>query len=762
MVRDAHHNMLPNIVGIYPPRNDDPDRHELYCALMLMLFRPWRSIEMLKTDHVSWTSEFENYAQQIDQRTLDLMDNLQYLHRSEAAAQDRDKAESGEVNSENVEREEEEHDEEDLEETEDLLPGTQTITSETIEDARRLRVRPVDALHGQEAVAIGEMFGVFTGTNYVGRQATVGDVGAWERLERWQNEMWKEEVCDEEVREGADADVVMMEGTDPGLPDVVRGEVAEEGLTAVEVDELLEDQRRAYDIVTTHLDRELQDENPPQLLMLIVGEGGTGKTRLIQTITEYFKSKGVERLLVKSAYTGIAASLIDGKTTHTVAALSVNNHNMSEKTKNKLTTFWNQRRYLVIDEVSMISRRMLALISQRLSVAKATAGMQDLPFGGINVILAGDFHQFPPVATKKRAPLYYEIDIEKGDTVEECTGRETYEMFQTVVILKEQVRVTDPGWLELLQAIRYGNVTAKHVDILNSLVLTNPACPNTDFSCAPWTEASLVTPRHAVRIPWNNVAVESHCKRNRLQMFVCPADDTIRGRRLGLEERLSVALKRSGTRAGESKSLPDDVTLSVGMKVMVTLNVDVDADITNGARGVIEDIVLDPREPACENDTVIRLTYPPCYLLVKLSRTRLKALHDLPEGVIPIQPATKSFTISTRTSGPEKKTVKRRQFPITGAYAFTDYRAQGQTLPAVIVDIANPPQAELSLCNIYVALSRSRGRETIRLLREFDKSNLFKQVDEALLKEDERLDKLDRLTRAVSLMTIKMIGLLTV
>ena len=91
--------------------------------------------------------------------------------------------------------------------------------------------------------------------------------------------------------------------------------------------------------------------------------------------------------------------------------------------------------------------------------------------------------------------------------------------------------------------------------------------------------------------------------------------------------------------------------------------------------------------------------------------------------------------------------VKRKQYPLTAAYAFTDYRSQGQTIPYAIVDIATPPTGGLSLLNIYVALSRSSGRDTIRLLRDFD-DKLFEKRDYcALLPEDERLDEMDRQTR---------------
>ncbi|KAI0720528.1 hypothetical protein C8T65DRAFT_562128, partial [Cerioporus squamosus] len=57
---------------------------------------------------------------------------------------------------------------------------------------------------------------------------------------------------------------------------------------------------------------------------------------------------------------------------------------------------------------------------------------------------------------------------------------------------------------------------------------------------------------------------------------------------------------------------------------------------------------------------------------------------------------------------------------MTAAYAFTDYRAQGQTIPYVIIDIATPPPpGNLSLFSLYVALSRNLMQFDDRL-RELD------------------------------------------
>ena len=125
-------------------------------------------------------------------------------------------------------------------------------------------------------------------------------------------------------------------------------------------------------------------------------------------------------------------------------------------------------------------------------------------------------------------------------------------------------------------------------------------------------------------------------------------------------------------------------------------------------------------------------------------------LEGLDEGVIPVQVATCNFQIKVQQVGGKyvKRSVCRRQFPMTLAYAFTDYRSQGQTIPFVMVDIATPPTGGLSLFNLYVALSRSSGRLTIRLLRDFDNTTFMQLHSASLLQEDDRLDKLDALTKS--------------
>lgn len=66
------------------------------------------------------------------------------------------------------------------------------------------------------------------------------------------------------------------------------------------------------------------------------------------------------------------------------------------------------------------------------------------------------------------------------------------------------------------------------------------------------------------------------------------------------------------------------------MKVMITENIEIDLDLTNGAQGEIVDIALHPDEPPIGDKPVVHLEYMPAYILIKLSRTRTTTLEGTP------------------------------------------------------------------------------------------------------------------------------------
>lgn len=175
------------------------------------------------------------------------------------------------------------------------------------------------------------------------------------------------------------------------------------------------------------------------------------------------------------------------------------------------------------------------------------------------------------------------------------------------------------------------------------------------------------------------------------------------------------------------------VEFAKGMEVMVTYNVETDLDVANGSRGRIIDVVLDEEEPAFEGDrSEVDLHFMPAFLLIKMDRTRADTLPGLPTGVLPLEPMSKSFVVNLLNGQAQR--VKRTQLPLTVAYAFTDMRSQGQTIPHVVVDIGTPPNKKMTPFNAYVAFSRSSGRDTIRLLRDFDDA-LFTTVPCIMLEE---------------------------
>jgi hypothetical protein len=85
---------------------------------------------------------------------------------------------------------------------------------------------------------------------------------------------------------------------------------------------------------------------------------------------------------------------------------------------------------------------------------------------------------------------------------------------------------------------------------------------------------------------------------------------------------------------------------------------------------------------------------------------------------------------------------------LTLAYAFTDFKSQGQTIEHVIVDIGKMSSFRLDPFHAYVSLSQSWGRETIMLLRDFDHKLLTHHPSDDLQKEDERLVTLAEQTKS--------------
>jgi hypothetical protein len=147
--------------------------------------------------------------------------------------------------------------------------------------------------------------------------------------------------------------------------------------------------------------------------------------------------------IVKTALTGKAATLIGGRT---LASFVVRlEHSIKEKQFTPLDL-------LVIDEVSMMSKCELLKLDKLLH---RYMKMENVPFGGVHVVLLGDFLQMPPV---KSDPIYMNAAIKVKPSTADLEGFDLWRKIATVVILEESIRFrNDPEWVKDAGTSGWGN-----------------------------------------------------------------------------------------------------------------------------------------------------------------------------------------------------------------------------------------------------------------------------------------------------------------
>ena len=138
-----------------------------------------------------------------------------------------------------------------------------------------------------------------------------------------------------------------------------------------------------------------------------------------------------------------------------------------------------------------------------------------------------------------------------------------------------------------------------------------------------------------------------------------------------------------------------------------------------------------------------RITAPPDYMLVKVDDDLNISIPGLPPSVVPIAPV--KFTYKVRPN----KYVKLRQFPVTLAFAITDFKCQGQTFDWVICDIHRPRTGSAPSTSPYVQLSRARSLERVSIMRPFNADELSTPLPKELLEELKWEEDMAQRTRAV-------------
>ncbi len=188
----------------------------------------------------------------------------------------------------------------------------------------------------------------------------------------------------------------------------------------------------------------------------VTGAAGSGKTHLLNEYIRYLREHGAS--IGITASTGIAATHMGGMTIHSWSGLGIRDvltpydlEAMEEKSY--LWKRFEEAHVLIIDEVSMLHHFRLDLVDQIARFFKRN----DKPFGGMQVILCGDFFQLPPISRKgeESARFAYHSESWKNLDLKIC-------------YLEEQHRQSDKEYLEVLNAIRDNTVSETILDRLRS------------------------------------------------------------------------------------------------------------------------------------------------------------------------------------------------------------------------------------------------------------------------------------------------------
>ena len=189
--------------------------------------------------------------------------------------------------------------------------------------------------------------------------------------------------------------------------------------------------------------------------VFLTGSAGAGKTYTLNQYINYLKARKVTVAITAS--TGIAATHMNGMTIHTWAGIGIKDAISEDELKRMkerkyLKEHLENAQVLIIDEISMLHAKQLNLVNKVLKYFKES----EEPFGGIQVIAAGDFFQLPPVGKK-----------EERNRDKFCFMSDAWvEAKFRVCYLTEQHRQGNDYLNDILNAIRAQNISPEHIQAL--------------------------------------------------------------------------------------------------------------------------------------------------------------------------------------------------------------------------------------------------------------------------------------------------------
>jgi len=302
--------------------------------------------------------------------------------------------------------------------------------------------------------------------------------------------------------------------------------------------------------------------------ILITGPGGTGKTTLIKYIVK--TSNDLNNTFIGvTATTGTAAVLINGRTLHSYLSIGLGKESQEELLKKVKRDNWLRMTMLIIDEISMLS----ATLFNKLNYLGKNIRNSDKPFGGIQLVLCGDFLQLPVIDG--------EFCFLSASWKEECNIK----IFELTKILRQP----DEMFQKCLNSARFGELTEEELTyIINGYVKSEDGIKPTKILCCN-DDVSIINNYELMKTNSEIVEYEMDISYNR---SVYNPD---------IHKNL---FKNIGILCNASPTLE----LAVGAQVLHLVNIP-DTNIVNGSRGVVIAFQDDNPVVRFKNGEVLTISY---------------------------------------------------------------------------------------------------------------------------------------------------------
>lgn len=403
--------------------------------------------------------------------------------------------------------------------------------------------------------------------------------------------------------------------------------------------------------------------------IFLTGPGGSGKTELIRRMVKISQEQN-KRLQV-CALTGCAAILLQckAKTIHSFAGIGLANGTVDEVIRKVITNKYKTKNWtgldiLIIDEVSMMSSKLFDILDY---IGRRTRKILDKPFGGIQVVLSGDFYQLPPVGTYGEA-----------DTSSFCFESKNWtKTFDEIILLKTIFRQRDPDYTTILNEVRVGKLYKSSYEKLQQHI--NKPFPISIGTQTTFKPTILLPRRKDAELinaqELDKLTGESKIYRISQTTVVPQGALALSGTKI---VTFSAEQKEAEYTFLASNIMADkEIVLKIGTQVMCIANIDMESSdqVVNGSQGVVVGFI---------------------------GELPLVQFNNGPRRTV-------GYHVWASESIP---TIGVKQMPLIYAWAITIHKAQGVSLDMAQIDAGS----NIFECGqTYVALSRVKSLEGLYL-----------------------------------------------